>query len=364
MGVSGGRKSYHIIMAVHIKDIDQTQADWNEGTLTDVEADAGGYLRLPWDVTSGTRLSPQLDLSAVGMVESSSVSWNGGYNGIEYGYDTDDLTYYINQWGGVSNVGEIDLTGTQFTKWDGTVCDITPINSGVALQDGSTVEGYLMYSAESVFTRFSANPPNLYNCDHIIGVRYNAGQWEYDNNTAWFPFTPVSSDCLIAKVGWGVSYLSKLAGSDITIETRVSTDNGATWTAWKTCTNGGAIPDLPYGTDVSNGLLECRQTLSTQDPSATPQLDSLTLEVNSQKLHMDTLTPAITDTVLDMDVSTQTTISPSISTSYELDSLVTTIKALQSGAWADKPHPNIYVKKNGRWRSVKLKSKQEDGSWR
>ena len=46
MGVSGGRKSYHIIMAVHIKDIDDLQVDFQTGTLTDVEADAGGFLRL------------------------------------------------------------------------------------------------------------------------------------------------------------------------------------------------------------------------------------------------------------------------------------------------------------------------------
>jgi hypothetical protein len=82
-----------------------------------------------------------------------------------------------------------------------------------------------------------------------------------------------------------VSWTQTLNGGTITIETRISTDNGATWSAWKPCTNGGAIPDLPYGTDASTALLECRQSLSTTDPTATPQLESLTLEINSQKVH-------------------------------------------------------------------------------
>jgi hypothetical protein len=33
-----------------IQDIATTQADFQTGTLTDVEADAGGFLRLPWAV--------------------------------------------------------------------------------------------------------------------------------------------------------------------------------------------------------------------------------------------------------------------------------------------------------------------------
>jgi hypothetical protein len=79
-----------------------------------------------------------------------------------------------------------------------------------------------------------------------------------------------------------VSWAQTLNGGTITIETRISTDNGATWSAWKTCTNGGAIPDLPYGTDVSTALLECRQSLSTSDPTVTPQLESITVKVSGE----------------------------------------------------------------------------------
>lgn len=73
--------------------------------------------------------------------------------------------------------------------------------------------------------------------------------------------------------------------TDIKIETRHSIDGGSTWSDWAECTNGEPIPGLEQDTDVSDGLLECRQTLSTSDVSTTPKLNSLTLEINSRKFH-------------------------------------------------------------------------------
>jgi hypothetical protein len=63
------------------------------------------------------------------------------------------------------------------------------------------------------------------------------------------------------------------------IETRISLDNGVTWTDWKPCTKDSTIPDLTSGTNVSNGLLECRQILSTNDSTVTPELHSLNINV-------------------------------------------------------------------------------------
>jgi hypothetical protein len=76
-----------------------------------------------------------------------------------------------------------------------------------------------------------------------------------------------------------ISWDETLNGQSITIETRVSLDGGSTWTSWQTATNGGSIPDLSEGDDVSNGLLECRQSLSTSDLATTPELHKLTVEV-------------------------------------------------------------------------------------
>jgi len=67
--------------------------------------------------------------------------------------------------------------------------------------------------------------------------------------------------------------------TDIKIETHHSLDGGLNWSDWAECTNGEPIPGLPYGTVVSTGLLECRQTLLTEDTKVTPELHSLSITV-------------------------------------------------------------------------------------
>jgi hypothetical protein len=92
-----------------------------------------------------------------------------------------------------------------------------------------------------------------------------------------------SNDGTITGATWTTDTLPN--GLDILIETRVSINDGTDWTTWTACTNGGAIPNLSAETDVSTGLLECKQTLSTINPIVTPKLKDLTLQINSQKFH-------------------------------------------------------------------------------
>lgn len=133
------------------------------------------------------------------------------FGGIEKGYKSSDLTFFANQWNGSSNNGEVDITGSQFTKRSGETIDITPINNGVALQDGdSSSEGYIMYSEEPVRDRFSDNPPHPSNGDYLVGVRKNGETWEYDDNTSFHEFSPRPTDHLIAEVGWGVDFVNGL----------------------------------------------------------------------------------------------------------------------------------------------------------
>lgn len=69
------------------------------------------------------------------------------------------------------------------------------------------------------------------------------------------------------------------ADTSLTIETNLSLDGGETWQGWQAVTNGGAIPGITEGTDLSNARLQVRQTLSTTDTTVTPQLHSLTVEI-------------------------------------------------------------------------------------
>lgn len=128
-------------------------------------------------------------------------------NGIEkFTYDN-NLTFVPNQWGGVANAGEFDITcpdgdANCFIQ-DSKGTHSTPnIVSGVAAQDGASGSGYIMYSAQRVHTRFSSSVPHADNAHNYIAVRYSGGSWQYDNNNVWVNFTPVSTDTLVATVNF------------------------------------------------------------------------------------------------------------------------------------------------------------------
>ncbi|MGB9886897.1 MAG: DUF2341 domain-containing protein [Moorellales bacterium] len=69
------------------------------------------------------------------------------------------------------------------------------------------------------------------------------------------------------------------ASTSLTIETNLSLDGGVTWQGWQVCTNGGAVPGITKGTNLSNTRLQVRQTLSTTDTTVTPQLHDLTISI-------------------------------------------------------------------------------------
>ena len=72
------------------------------------------------------------------------------------------------------------------------------LGRGVAAMDSYNDTAYLMYSDESVHTRFGGL--NVFNADHFISVVYDAGVWRYDNNEFFIPFEPAHNDCLVAEL--------------------------------------------------------------------------------------------------------------------------------------------------------------------
>ncbi|GIP58123.1 DNRLRE domain-containing protein [Paenibacillus woosongensis] len=51
--------------------------------------------------------------------------------------------------------------------------------------------------------------------------------------------------------------------TSVIVETSISLDSGATWSTWQPLINGSSIQNVPLGTDISNGRLKVRATLST-----------------------------------------------------------------------------------------------------
>lgn len=96
---------------------------------------------------------------------------------------------------------------------DPMTIDIGHIGYGVACVDSNTGQGFLMYSEEDVFTRFSASPPYSLAAKHVIAVLHDGTEWKYDRNSSLVPFTPASSDVLIAEIDFTAGSIQSLEGT-------------------------------------------------------------------------------------------------------------------------------------------------------
>ena len=159
------------------------------------------------------RLLASIDFTADTITSFEGTS--GVVAGVASGYSSGDLVFTGNQWNGGTNDGEFGITGTFFevgvTQSPGT--DIGALGFGVAAQDDYSGTGYLLYSSESVFTRFASSPPHASNATNLIAVRLEGTQWQYDNNDAWVNFTPVSGDRLLASIDFTADTITSLEGT-------------------------------------------------------------------------------------------------------------------------------------------------------
>ena len=68
-------------------------------------------------------------------------------------------------------------------------------------------------------------------------------------------------------------------GTSVSIEIALSTDNGATWTNWLPCTNGQAVPGIDELESLQNVQLKIKETLTTSDVHASPELQEVNIEI-------------------------------------------------------------------------------------
>ena len=109
-----------------------------------------------------------------------------------------------------SFIASADVTAT--TQCPANV-QLGSTGNGIAASDNASGTGWILWSEQEVFSRFSP-APHPGNADHLIAVRYVNNQWYYDNNLGLKPFTPASSDCLLATVDFDSDSVSMLSGVD------------------------------------------------------------------------------------------------------------------------------------------------------
>jgi hypothetical protein len=99
------------------------------------------------------------------------------------------------------------------------------------------------------------------------------------------PPIPLSKLNKLYRINWVATIPT---GTSITVETNISLDNGVTWLGWKTVKNNQFLPDIDKTTNLTNALIQIRQTLQTTDVSLTPTLESIGVVAdNSDDLNID-----------------------------------------------------------------------------
>lgn len=156
-------------------------------------------------------------------------------NGLPVGFASGYVTFQRN-WNGpgaVENQGEVAPFISGMT--DPTGASITQPNAAFVTgrEDGVPTNGFIMYSATNVWTRFGVN--NTLN-DRMVLIYWNGSSWVVeDNGGTQTPFTPVAGDFIVAAANWGqtpgtgraFNYVSPLkAGEELMWATWGELDNG------------------------------------------------------------------------------------------------------------------------------------------
>lgn len=90
------------------------------------------------------------------------------------------------------------------------------LNDGIASWDSLTGTGYIMYTEEDIYSRFGANP-GFNTADNLVAVVNQGGQWYWSAWGGLTPFTPTSTDQLLAEVDFTADTVQHLEGVEDTI---------------------------------------------------------------------------------------------------------------------------------------------------
>ena len=108
------------------------------------------------------------------------------------------------------------------------VMELGDVGSGIAAIDTAQGLGWLMWSEADVHTRFNPSP-HVRAASHVIAVVYEGGSWQVDSGSVLTPFTPHSTDCLLAEVDFTNDTVESLQGSRQVINGIDSGFAGVTW---------------------------------------------------------------------------------------------------------------------------------------
>ena len=223
----------------------------------------------------GNRISPQLDLSTIDVVDSSTISWSfifrytSRLSSSSANYpSSNDATGYNNTSGESEPCSGL-LTFEQALQhaYDngGRLPTKDEVINGAVQVTGCGYDQELIWTCDK---GSNSNEHWVTGGDHVDGDYAGVSEIRQNTDTAYVRF--VADDDLNRADAIDKSNdqaILDFFGVDLIVETSV--DNQSTW---QTATNGGSIANI-QGADI----LYVRQTLSTTDTIVTPVLDSLNI---------------------------------------------------------------------------------------
>ncbi|MFN9433772.1 MAG: putative Ig domain-containing protein, partial [Planctomycetota bacterium] len=104
------------------------------------------------------------------------------------------------------------VTATEDSDITVTTSTNTQQSHPIAVDDNATGTGWILYSSQKLVDRIPSFTPRPGSNTNFIAVRYNAGRWEFNNDTEWIRFSTRSDDLLVAKLDFDTNTVTSLVG--------------------------------------------------------------------------------------------------------------------------------------------------------
>jgi hypothetical protein len=277
---------------------EDTQAEFEAGTLNDVEATSDDKLKLKRtpgsliygsDVTSSAALTSSPVISgqpAYYAFDDSTSSWWAGNDAsdpnpwIRLDFGTNPKTIRKLRVFGANNsrqVKDFNLTGSNNPD-----SGYVELCAGMILRNDSWQDFILTFFNSYRYYRFNVlswyqySGPRVYEMEMMEATQALdsyalSGTWEKEYSLA---AVGVARGSVLT---WNAT---KPANTSIQVQAAIALD-GVNYGSYANCTSGSAIPGITAGMDLSSAKMKIKATLTTTDDSVTPSLDSLVLSVTS-----------------------------------------------------------------------------------
>lgn len=235
---------------------EDSKADFETGTLTDLIVTDGGSLQLSEGKTTGNRVSPVFDISSVNIVNEAKISWTSDSPintevKIETRFSTDG--------------------GSTWSVW----ATATNLNTISGLTKGLDVSNGRLQVRQTLITKDASINLELIEVKVNISSAYKKTTGTIDSIVTGFDANTDKATKVY------INYFKETpVNTSISVQLSMSKDNGVTWDAWRDVKNGDTLISLDQMVELQKIKIKYKATMSTSDYNVTPVLKSISLNAD------------------------------------------------------------------------------------